>query len=190
MTKFCPDTNISRSALTRPVLELAGSAEAPLCLMLQEEKSTQAINQVWFLNDGVLQHGCRHQEEFTHLYSSDGKNIDQSLQFTAYSAISALELTFWYLSCASWKSREVHFKGTQISVGLQTRHVLRRSAEAGLLWTVGLGCFISSVFWMQSYHSSGSVLHCDTFSSSFSNGAKKTSHHASRCLPLLPLSFS
>lgn len=64
--------------------------------------------------------------------AAGGKNIDQSLQFIAYSAIT-LELTFWYLSCASWKSREVRFKGTLISAGLQTSHVLRRSAKAGLL---------------------------------------------------------
>lgn len=55
-----PSTDSSRSS-TRRVLRLARSAEAPLCLLLQREKFTQAVNQeVQFLNVGVLQHSCRH----------------------------------------------------------------------------------------------------------------------------------
>jgi len=67
--KFSPHTDNSRSALTRVVLEPARSAEAPLRLPSQQEKLAQAVNQeVPFLNVVALQHGCRHQKEFTHLY--------------------------------------------------------------------------------------------------------------------------
>lgn len=61
--------------------------------------------------------------------AADGKTIDQSLKFIAYSAIT-LGLTFQYLPCASWKCRKVHFKGALISVGLKAKHTLRRWAEA------------------------------------------------------------
>lgn len=89
-SKSSPNTHSSRSAQTRPVLGPAGSAEAPLCLTLQQDKFTQAINQeVQFLN-GVQQRSCRHQKEFTHLYSCWWKSyIDQSLKFIAYSAITS-----------------------------------------------------------------------------------------------------
>lgn len=61
--------------------------------------------------------------------AADGKTIDQSLKFIAYSAIT-LGLTFQYLPCASWKCRKVNFKGALISVGLKAKHTLRRWAEA------------------------------------------------------------
>lgn len=61
--------------------------------------------------------------------AADGKTIDQSLKFIAYSAIT-LGLTFQYLPCASWKCRKVHFKGALISVGLKAKRTLRRWAEA------------------------------------------------------------
>lgn len=67
VTGSTPSTDSSRSS-TRRVLRLARSAEPPLCLLLQQEKFTLAINQeVQFLNAGVLQHGFRHQKKFAQL---------------------------------------------------------------------------------------------------------------------------
>lgn len=55
VTGNSPSTDSSRSS-TRRVLRLARSTEALLCLLLQQEKFTQAINKaVQFLSVGVLQ---------------------------------------------------------------------------------------------------------------------------------------
>lgn len=84
-----PSTDSSRSS-TRRVLRLARSTEALLCLLLQQEKFTQAINQeVQFLNVGVLQHSSKHQKKFGHLYSCRWKGYrSKSKIYIAHSAIT------------------------------------------------------------------------------------------------------
>lgn len=90
VTGNSPSTDSSRSS-TRRVLSLAGSAEAPLCLLFQQEKFTQAINQEeQFLNVGVLRHSCRHQKKFAQLYSCRWKDYRSKLKI--YIALSAITL--------------------------------------------------------------------------------------------------